>query len=125
MKKELGVGYCGLICALCSENTNCVGCKLGGCPDKENCKNFKCCTTIGYQSCYECKSFPCNNSILVKKRIQNFCKLIGQYGEEKILDILEENEKKGVKYHYDQQIVGDYDAFETDEELHAFLFKNK
>lgn len=29
MKKELGFGYCGLVCALCKENTHCVGCKQG------------------------------------------------------------------------------------------------
>lgn len=27
MKDELGLGYCGLVCGLCSENESCVGCK--------------------------------------------------------------------------------------------------
>ena len=31
MKDELGLGYCGLVCGLCSENESCVGCKKGGC----------------------------------------------------------------------------------------------
>lgn len=125
MKKELGFGYCGLVCALCEENTHCVGCKQGGCPNKENCKNYQCCTTNGYQSCYECKSFPCEDSILMKKRIQLFCKLIGQYGENKILALLEKNEKKGIQYHYDYQIIGDYDFIENEKEMYAFLLNDK
>ncbi len=35
MKDELGLGYCGLVCGLCSENESCVGCKKGGCPEKD------------------------------------------------------------------------------------------
>lgn len=30
MKDELGLGYCGLVCGLCSENESCVGCKKVG-----------------------------------------------------------------------------------------------
>ena len=37
MKDELGLGYCGLVCGLCSENESCVGCKKGGCPEKDFC----------------------------------------------------------------------------------------
>lgn len=44
MKDELGLGYCGLVCGLCSENESCVGCKKGGCPEKDFCKNYQCCT---------------------------------------------------------------------------------
>ena len=39
MKDELGLGYCGLVCGLCSENESCVGCKKGGCSEKDFCKN--------------------------------------------------------------------------------------
>ena len=51
MKDELGLGYCGLFCGLCSENESCVGCKKGGCPEKDFCKNYQCCTKSGYDSC--------------------------------------------------------------------------
>lgn len=93
MQRELGVGYCGLICALCNENIDCVGCKKGGCPAKDTCKNYQCCTTKKYHSCYQCTDFPCQDSILHKQRIKVFCKLIQEYGEEEILDCMEENKK--------------------------------
>lgn len=35
-----GFGYCGLACDYCQDNPNCVGCKKGGCPEKEACKNY-------------------------------------------------------------------------------------
>lgn len=122
MKKDLGFGYCGLVCALCSENEHCAGCKMGGCPGKDRCKNYQCCTTKGYQYCYECPDFPCSDSILHKKRVANFCKIIEMYEEDKILDALMENENKGIKYHYSDTHLGDYDACETVEELGVLLF---
>lgn len=116
MKRELGVGYCGLICGLCSSNTHCGGCKNGDCPGKETCKCFICCEQKGCRSCAECDQFPCTDSILKKLRIRTFCELISQYGEEHILDCLERNEKEGVVYHYPGKEIGDYDK-ETKEEI--------
>ena len=82
MRKDLGVAYCGLVCAFCSENAQCVGCKDGGCLDKENCKNYQCCTRKGIHSCADCEEFPCQDSILRKPRIQAFCRYAKQHGEE-------------------------------------------
>lgn len=61
----------------------------------------------------------------MKRRIQLFCKLIGQYGENKILALLEKNEKNGIQYHYDHQILGDYDFIENEKEMYAFLLNDK
>lgn len=121
MKRELGFGYCGLICALCNENKGCVGCKKGGCKNKEQCKSYVCCTSKGYSYCYECNAFPCTDSILIKKRIYLFCKLLEQYGEERLLNALEENERRGIVYHHRNSHIGDYDRL-TEEELITLLF---
>ena len=43
-----------------------------------------------------------------------------RYGEEKLLDCLERNEKNGVVYHRDG-IVGDYDGFDNVEALINFI----
>ncbi len=77
-----GFGYCGLACDYCQDNQNCIGCKRGGCPEKESCKNYQCCTTKGYNYCFECINFPCQDSILRKLRIRTFCKYIQLYGED-------------------------------------------
>lgn len=54
-----GVGYCGLVCEMCQDDKDCIGCHQGGCKDKENCKNYVCCQNKHYQGCYECPLFPC------------------------------------------------------------------
>ena len=36
-----GFGYCGLACDYCQDNQECVGCKQGGCPEKETCIKVK------------------------------------------------------------------------------------
>jgi len=124
MKRELGVGYCGLVCALCSGNTDCIGCKKGCYLGKDKCKNYQCCINKGYDSCYECVEFPCQDSILHKKRVSVFCEFIGVYGEEKILDCLEENERQGIRYHGDNN-VGDYDKLTTKEEIFNLILNSK
>ena len=48
-------GICGLVCSLCSYNTNCSGCKC----KKENCEIKECCTEKGLNYCFECDEYPC------------------------------------------------------------------
>ena len=43
-----------------------------------------------------------------------------KYGEEKLLDCLERNEKKGIVYHR-EGINGDYDEFDDVEKLMKFI----
>lgn len=124
MKRELGIGYCGLACALCSE-PHCAGCKQGDCRDRSTCKNYKCCTEKGYQTCYECVDFPCEDSILHKPRIAAFCQYAGEHGEHALLDQLELHEKQGVVYHRGDHMLGDYDQFDSREEILAFLASSK
>ena len=116
-----GFGYCGLACDYCQDNPNCVGCKKGGCPEKEACKNYQCCTSKNYKYCFECPGFPCEDSILHKLRIRTFCQYIQRYGEEDLKKHLEENCKKGIVYHYQNKHIGDYDQFDTENEIIEFI----
>lgn len=49
---------------------------------------------------------------------------IRRYGIEKLLDCLEENEKRGILYHR-KGIIGDYDDFEDVEKLIEFIKTGK
>ena len=59
------------------------------------------------------KAISCHKMIFVKT-----------YGEEKLLDCLERNEKNGIVYHR-EGINGDYDEFENVEELMKFIMTGK
>ena len=119
-----GFGFCGLACDYCTDHPDCVGCKQGGCPQKDACKNYQCCTHKGYDYCFECPEFPCQDSILHKLRIRTFCKYIQLYGENSLKQQLKINQEKGIIYHYPHQHVGDYDQFDTEEEIIDYINKN-
>ncbi len=121
MDRTKGVAYCGLACCVCSENTTCVGCRNKGCKDKDWCKSFNCCKEKGLNGCWECSDFPCENQMLDKLRVRTFAKFIAKYGEEKLMDALEKNEFNGMVYHYEGQLVGDYDKPKTEEEIRALI----
>ena len=119
MKRELGIARCGLACCLCSENDHCAGCNSGECPDKSWCENRKCSLEKAYPHCYECES-DCMKGMLSKMKPLGLTLFAKRYGEEKLLDCLERNEKNGVVYHRDG-IVGDYDGFDNVEALINFI----
>ncbi len=110
MKREKGLAYCGLVCALCGEGDNCPGCRLDGCAERDRCKNYRCCREKGLSGCWECGDFPCDGSMLDKVRIRAFARFVRDYGEETLLDALAVGEASGMQYHYPGQIVGDYDV---------------
>ncbi|MEG1557115.1 MAG: DUF3795 domain-containing protein [Oscillospiraceae bacterium] len=123
MDRKKGVAYCGLACCVCSENATCAGCQNEDCKDKEVCKSFSCCKKKGLNGCWECSDFPCSNQMLDKLRVRTFAKFIAEYGKERLMDALEKNEAAGVVYHYDGQLVGDYDMPKTEAEIkHLILF---
>lgn len=121
MQRGKGIAYCGLACCVCSENANCTGCRNDGCKDKKWCKNFNCCKEKGLKGCWQCSEFPCKGSMLDKTRIRTFAKFIKEYGEAKLLDCLEKNEKAGIVYHYDGKLIGDYDMPKTEKEIIEML----
>jgi hypothetical protein len=125
MEREKGFAYCGLACCVCSENSNCVGCRNEGCKDKQWCKNFTCCKEKGRKGCYECDQFPCVGSMLDKPRILGFSRFIALYGEDTFLACLERNEKEGIVYHYPGKLTGDYDTKQSEKELFDLILYGK
>lgn len=117
MADNNGIGYCGLPCFLCKDRENCVGCKNDGCKDKEWCKNLKCCKEKGLNGCWECETFPCMDTLLKDNRIRTFAKFIGIYGEAKLTECLERNDKAGIIFNYADKYVGDYDTVTSEEDI--------
>lgn len=123
MKRELGIARCGLACCLCSENDKCSGCNSDACPDKDWCENRRCTIEKGISHCYECNE-DCKKGLLNKIKPYTFTLFAKRYGEQKLLDCLEVNEKNGVIYHRDG-INGDYDDFNSVEKLMDFIKTGK
>ncbi len=119
MKRELGIARCGLACCLCSENDKCNGCGSDKCPDNSWCVNKKCSIEKGISHCYMCRD-DCKKGLLNKIKPYSFTLFIKRYGEDKLLDCLEANEKKGIVYHR-EGINGDYDDFDDAEKLIDFI----
>ncbi len=123
MKRELGIARCGLACCLCSENDKCSGCNSDACPDKDWCDNRRCTIEKGISHCYECNE-DCKKGLLNKIKPYAFTLFAKRYGEEKLLDCLEANEKSGIIYHRDG-INGDYDDFNSVEKFIDFIKTGK
>lgn len=123
MKRELGIARCGLACCLCSKNETCNGCVSGECPDKDWCENRKCSIEKGIEHCYACE-VDCKKGFLSKIKPYAFNLFIKRYGEDRLLDCLEENEKKGIIYHR-EGLNGDYDGFDDAEKLIDFVMNGR
>lgn len=95
MKRELGIARCGLACCLCSENDKCNGCGSDECPDNSWCENKKCSIEKGISHCYMCGE-DCKKGLLNKIKPYSFTLFIKRYGEDKLLDCLEANEKRAL-----------------------------
>lgn len=119
MKRELGIGRCGLACCLCGEKNECQGCGSGDCPDKDWCENRKCSLKKGIAHCFECGE-ECRKGMLSKIKPYGFTLFIRRYGEEALLDRLERNETAGIVYHR-EGFTGDYDGFDDVEQLIDFI----
>ena len=125
MKKELGIARCGLACCLCSKNTQCNGCHADDCAGAAWCEVRKCCIEKGFDHCSECEEAEvCQKGVLSKLKSHTFTVFAKKYGMDKLLDRLEENEKRGVLYHR-AGIVGDYDDLTDIDELFKFIEEGK
>lgn len=78
---------------------------------------------MGYSGCYACEK-DCKRGLLSKIKPYGLTLFIKRYGMEKLLDCLEENEKRGIIYHR-EGIIGDYDEFEDVEKLIEFIKTGK
>lgn len=119
MKRELGIARCGLACCLCSKNDICAGCISDACPDKEWCENRNCSISKNISHCYNCSEL-CEKGLLAQIKSHTFTLFVKRYGEEKLLDCLERNEKNGIVYHR-EGFHGDYDDFENEDDLISFI----
>lgn len=125
MKKELGIARCGLACCLCSENESCSGCLADDCKGKDWCGVRKCTIEKDISHCFECENAEnCGNGILSKIKPKAFTLFAKRYGEERLTECLERNEKNGIVYHRNG-ITGDYDNFENISELSDFIANGK
>lgn len=50
-----------------------------------------------------------------------FAEYAKTYGEQELISILGQKEENGALYHYPGKLTGDYDLFQTQEELFQFL----
>ncbi len=121
MEREKGFAYCGLACCLCSEITTCSGCRNGGCSTKDWCRHSICCREHGFSGCWQCPDFPCDAPMFAKPRILAFASFLRDHDEEDLARILAANEAKGVVYHYEGQLIGDYDALGDEEAILSYL----
>lgn len=131
MKRELGIARCGLACCLCSENSECKGCKQDGfmdlswCKDAEWCENRKCVIKKNIKGCYECEPKECRKGLYKEKiKARAFAEYVRRFSVNELLDCLERNEKAGIVYHR-EGIIGDYDDFNDIEALIQFIKTGK
>ena len=73
----------------------------------------------GVAHCYDCEE-DCQKGLLSKVKPYGFSLFIKRYGEDKLIDCLAENEKRGIVYHR-EGINGDYDDFDDVEKLIEFI----
>lgn len=72
---------------------------------------------IYFNGCWECAEFPCAGSMLDKPRVRAFAEFARRYGPDELEKCLLKNKEKGILYHYDGQLIGDYDRCETEEKI--------
>lgn len=87
------------------------------------CENKRCSLDKQLEHCYECPE-NCRKGLLSKIKPYGFTQFIKRYGEETLLDCLEENEKNGIVYHR-TGVFGDYDDFDDVETLISFILTGK
>ena len=63
--------------------------------------------------------------MLDKLRIRAFAEFARRYSVEELEQCLLRNKEKGIVYHYDGQLVGDYDKCQTEEEIMEMIKNGK
>lgn len=112
-----GIGICGLVCALCSYKSNCVGCR---CKEGE-CSIKKCCLDKGLDYCFLCDEFPCGEEIFENMRIKAFNMVAKEDGLQTLVGYLMRNSQNGIQYHRKDGIKGDYDRLQSEKEVISLL----
>ena len=127
MRRENGIGRCGLACCICCEQDDCRGCDSEDCRYKEGCLNRKCTRERGLRYCSECPDGKdCRKDVLAELKPRAFNEFIRRYGIGKLMDCLERNEAAGTVYHRSRtDLYGDYDVPEDLEEIIQLILDGK
>ncbi|MCL2285351.1 MAG: DUF3795 domain-containing protein [Firmicutes bacterium] len=118
-QEQRGIGYCGLACVLCSSE-DCPGC-VAKTADGHGCNIGKCTAAKGIEGCFACSGNPCGEAMLQNKRIRAFNRFAQEFGTQALIDRLRVNHENGIAYHKPGESTGDYDTFETEEEVYRVL----
>lgn len=128
-KIEKSIAPCGLICELCSERTHCKGCNFS--KDEEIgclCYQRKCAKEKNIKGCWDCEEFCCgmdmHNPDEHGIRLVAFVRFAKENGLHKLAECIVNNEEDGEIYHRDHvNYTGDYDKFNTEDEVIELLMK--
>lgn len=119
--KNNEIARCGLACFLCRPETSCGGCHADECFGKDWCEVRKCCLERGFEHCFECsEAADCLKGVHEKITPHGFTIFARIYGEQKLIECLEKNQKFGIKYQK-SKYSGDYDEFENIQDLLEFI----
>jgi len=122
--KERGIGYCGLACVVCGY-ANCPGC-FGKIADGDECAIGRCAAQKGIDGCYACPEYHvCDQGMLKNKRIKAFNRYMQDFGKDALIEQLHTHLKNGIAYHKPNGETGDYDIFETEEEIYQLLLHDR
>lgn len=111
-----GMAVCGLACVLCSDR-ECEGCKGAAC------EIARCAAEKKVSHCHECDACPCDKDMHKGVRMRAFNQYAKDHGQQALLKSLRVNHRHGIAYHRADGIKGDYDSFETQQEVYDLLKK--
>ncbi|HPK35029.1 MAG TPA: GNAT family N-acetyltransferase [Oscillospiraceae bacterium] len=114
---EKSYGICGLVCALCSYNKTCAGCRM----KNDDCEIKTCCRSKGLTYCYLCAEWPCEKKMHKGIRIRAFNSVAKSEGLEKLAEYLYKNTNRGIFYHRPDGLTGDYDKCKTEQDVIELL----
>lgn len=125
-KNELAptIAPCGLICGLCGEADNCIGCR-DGCVRAETCYQRICCEDKGIKGCWKCPEFPCGKDMFSPEhdvRLITFVRCAKEDGVKGLAGFVLRNQDNGILCHRDKQShTGDYDGLSSEEAVLGLL----
>lgn len=96
-----------------------------GCDIHAWCKSCNCCRRQGLNGGGERDRFPCRGGMPDKPRMRALARFAGEYGSDRLTDYLRRNEAGHIIYHYEGQLVGDYDNAESEEEVLQMILQGR
>ena len=131
-KNELAktIAPCGLICSLCSEISNCKGCRDGeACGRADACYQRKCCADKGIKGCWKCAEFSCGQDMFSPEhdvRLTAFVRCAKEDGVKGLAGYVLRNQDNGILYHRDKKLhTGDYDGLGSEDAVLELLRNEK